>query len=242
MYSHCTSGGWILGNTVDGTQAEYVRIPHADSSLYSIPVSMGDAALVMLSDILPTGFECGVQNGKVHPGAVVAIVGSGPVGLAALITAQMYSPSQIFVLDTDQKRLEMATQLGASYTINNQGEDPVERVKALTNGKGCDTVIEAVGVPQTFELCQELLAPGGVLANVGVHGSKVNLSLQRLWDRNISESTPNTTARSEFANYRDTRNSNYDQVGRYSVDSHATTTYAVRQDTACTTTYTSYVI
>lgn len=190
MYSHCTSGGWILGNSIDGTQAEFVRIPHADSSLYSIPAGVDEAALVMLSDIFPTGLECGVQNGKVQPGATVAIVGSGPVGLAALVTAQMYSPSKIIVIDADPERLETAKQLGASDTIDNGKEDAVARVRALTGGKGCDTVIEAVGVPATFELCQGLLAPGGVLANVGVHGTKVDLHLENLWDKNVCEYRP----------------------------------------------------
>uniref|UniRef100_A0A1Y1L3Q0 Enoyl reductase (ER) domain-containing protein n=1 Tax=Photinus pyralis TaxID=7054 RepID=A0A1Y1L3Q0_PHOPY len=189
MYSHCTSGGWILGNSIDGTQAQYVRIPHADSSLYKIPAGVDDAAMVMLSDIFPTGLECGVQNGRVQPGSTVAVVGAGPVGLAALMTAQMYSPSKIIVLDIDDKRLETARELGATATVNNKAEYAVARVKQLTDGKGCDTVIEAVGVPATFALCQELLAPGGVLANVGVHGSKADLYLDRLWDKNISITT-----------------------------------------------------
>ncbi|KID60118.1 alcohol dehydrogenase, partial [Metarhizium hybridum] len=189
MYSHCTTGGWILGNSIDGTQAQYARIPHADSSLYKIPAGVDDAAMVMLSDIFPTGLECGVQNGRVQPGSTVAVVGAGPVGLAALMTAQMYSPSKIIVLDIDDKRLEMARELGATTTVNNKAEDAVARVKQLTDGKGCDAVIEAVGVPATFALCQELLAPGGVLANVGVHGSKADLFLDRLWDKNISITT-----------------------------------------------------
>ncbi|KAF7559182.1 hypothetical protein G7046_g4981 [Stylonectria norvegica] len=189
MYSHCTSGGWILGNTIDGTQAEYVRIPHANSSLYPIPAGADEASLVMLSDIFPTGLECGVLNGKVEPGGTVVIVGSGPIGLAAIITAQMYSPSKIIAIDTDPKRLEVAKQLGATDTIDSSKEDAVARVKALTDGKGCDSVIEAVGIPATFQLCQELLAPGGVLANVGVHGTKVDLHLESLWDKNISITT-----------------------------------------------------
>ncbi|TWU77962.1 hypothetical protein ED733_005735 [Metarhizium rileyi] len=189
MYSHCTSGGWILGNSIDGTQAEYVRVPHADSSLYKIPDGVDDAAMVMLSDIFPTGLECGVRNGKVQPGSAVAIVGAGPVGLAALMTAQMYSPSKVIVVDTDDKRLEMARELGASAVINNKAEDATVRVKQLTDDKGCDAVIEAVGIPATFALCQELLAPGAVLANVGVHGSKVDLCLDRLWSKNISITT-----------------------------------------------------
>ncbi|KAH8685148.1 chaperonin 10-like protein [Ilyonectria robusta] len=189
MHSHCTSGGWILGNTIDGTQAEYVRIPHADSSLYPIPEGADEAALVMLSDIFPTGLECGVLNGKVQPGGTVAVVGTGPIGLASIITAQMYSPTKIIAIDTDPNRLEFARDLGASDTVNSAKEDAVARVKALTDGKGCDSVIEAVGIPATFGLCQELLAPGGVLANVGVHGTKVDLHLENLWDRNISITT-----------------------------------------------------
>ncbi|KAH7152706.1 chaperonin 10-like protein [Dactylonectria macrodidyma] len=189
MQSHCTSGGWILGNTIDGTQAEFVRIPHADSSLYPIPKGADESALVMLSDIFPTGLECGVLNGKVQPGGTVVVVGSGPVGLASIVTAQMYSPAKIIAIDTDARRLEVAKELGASETIDSTKEDPIAKVKALTDGKGCDSVIEAVGIPATFSLCQELLAPGGVLANVGVHGTKVDLHLENLWDKNISITT-----------------------------------------------------
>ncbi|GJN73656.1 hypothetical protein PLICBS_007738 [Purpureocillium lilacinum] len=190
MYSHCTSGGWILGNTIDGTQAEYTRVPHADSSLHAIPGAVDMGAMVMLSDIFPTALECGVQNGKVCPGSTVAIVGSGPVGLAALLTAQMYSPATIAVLDKDPKRLEVAKKLGATETINNSSEDAaLAKVNEITGGKGFDTVIEAVGVPATFELCQKMLAPGGVLANVGVHGVPVKLHLDQLWAKNIAITT-----------------------------------------------------
>ncbi|KAJ6438947.1 alcohol dehydrogenase [Purpureocillium lavendulum] len=189
MYSHCTSGGWILGNTIDGTQAEYARIPHADASLHAIPEGVNAGAMVMLSDIFPTALECGVQNGKVTPGSTVAIVGSGPVGLAALMTAQMYSPAKVVVIDTDPKRLEVAKKLGATETINNGTDDALAKIQDLTGGKGCDTVIEAVGVPATFDLCQKLLAPGGVLANVGVHGVPVKLHLDQLWDKNIAITT-----------------------------------------------------
>jgi len=187
MTSHCTTGGWILGNTIDGTQAEYVRIPNADSSLHPIPAGVDDKALTMLSDILPTGLECGVLNGKVQPGGTVVIVGSGPVGLAALMTAQLYSPSLLIMVDMDANRLKVAKQFGANHTVNPQNAEKV--VKDLTSGKGCDTVIEAVGVPATFELCQELVAPGGVIANLGVHGTKADLHLEKLWDRNISITT-----------------------------------------------------
>jgi alcohol dehydrogenase len=190
MYSHCTSGGWILGNTIDGTQAEYVRIPHADTSLYRIPDDADEEALVMLSDILPTGFECGVLNGKVQPGSTVAIVGAGPIGLAALLTAQFFSPADIIVIDLDDNRLEVAKRLGATATINGaHGDAVIAAVMKMTAGRGVDTAIEAVGIPATFELCEDLIAPGGTIANIGVHGTKVDLHLEHLWDRNITITT-----------------------------------------------------
>lgn len=189
MYSHCSNAGWVLGNTINGTQAEYVRIPYADTSLHRVPEGMDDEALVMLSDILPTGFECGVLNGKVQPGASVAIVGAGPVGLAALLTAQFYSPAEIIMIDLDDNRLEVARAFGATSTINSGRENVVERVKALTRGLGVDTAIEAVGIPATFELCQDIIGPGGTIANVGVHGTKADLHLERLWSQNITITT-----------------------------------------------------
>lgn len=189
MYSHCAAGGWILGNRIDGTQAEYVRTPHADTSLYHAPDGVDDDALVMLSDILPTGFECGVLNGKVQPGSSVAIVGAGPIGLAALLTAQFFSPAQIIVVDPDLARLEVATRFGATSVISPTREDAAEVVRRLTGGQGVDTAIEAVGVPATFELCEAIVAAGGIIANVGVHGRKVDLHLESLWDRNISITT-----------------------------------------------------
>ncbi len=189
MYSHCTTGGWILGNKIDGTQAEFVRTPHADLSLYHIPGGADEEALVMLSDILPTGFECGVLNGKVAPGSSVVIVGAGPIGLAALLTAQFYSPAQIIMIDLDDNRLEIAETFGATTTINSADGKAAAAVMALTDNVGADTVIEAVGVPATFELCQQLVAPGGVIANVGVHGKAVDLHLETLWDRNIAITT-----------------------------------------------------
>ena len=189
MYSHCVNGGWMLGNVIDGCQAEYVRTPNADSSLYHVPQGVDEEALVMLSDILPTGFECGVLNGKIQPGATVAIVGSGPIGLAALLTAQFYSPAQVILIDLDDNRLECAKRFGASSIINSSREKVVDRVMGLTNGRGVDTAIEAVGVPATFELCEELVAPGGVIANIGVHGCKADLHLETLWSANISITT-----------------------------------------------------
>jgi alcohol dehydrogenase len=189
MYSHCTTGGWILGNTIDGTQAQFVRIPYAETSLYPIPEGADEEALVMLSDILPTGFECGVLNGKVQPGNTVAIVGSGPIGLAALLTAQFYSPAQIIMIDLDDNRLDIAKRFGATATVNSTNGKAVEAVMKLTGDRGVDTVIEAVGIPATFELCEKLVAPGGTIANIGVHGTKVELHLELLWDRNITITT-----------------------------------------------------
>jgi alcohol dehydrogenase len=189
MYSHCETGGWILGNAIDGTQAEFVRIPHANNSLYPIPAGVDEEALVMLSDILPTGFECGVLNGQVQPGDTVAIVGSGPIGLAALLTARFYSPAQIIMIDLDDKRLAIAKRFGATAAVNSADGKAVEAVMKLTGGRGVDAAIEAVGVPATFELCEQLVAPGGVIANIGVHGKQVTLHLERLWDRNITITT-----------------------------------------------------
>ncbi|HEY4958333.1 MAG TPA: zinc-dependent alcohol dehydrogenase family protein, partial [Caldimonas sp.] len=189
MYSHCTTGGWILGNSIDGTQAEFVRIPHADMSLYPVPAGADEEALVMLSDILPTGFECGVLNGKVQPGNTVAIVGAGPIGLAALLTAQFYSPAEIIMIDLDDGRLEIAKRFGATSTVNSTDGRAAETVMKITEQRGVDTAIEAVGVPATFELCEKILAAGGIIANIGVHGTKVDLHLENLWDRNITITT-----------------------------------------------------
>ncbi|HTQ13847.1 MAG TPA: zinc-dependent alcohol dehydrogenase family protein [Rhizomicrobium sp.] len=189
MYSHCVNGGWILGNRIDGTQAEFVRIPFADTSLYRIPDGADEEALVMLSDILPTGFECGVLNGKVAPGACVAIVGAGPIGLAALLTAQFYSPAEIVVIDMDDHRLEMAMRFGATATLNNRDGSAAAAVLKMTGGRGVDTAIEAVGVPASFITCEDIVAPGGTIANIGVHGVKADLHLEKLWDRNIAITT-----------------------------------------------------
>lgn len=171
------------------TQAEYVRIPHADNSLYPIPAGADEEALVMLSDILPTGFECGVLNGQVKPGDVVAIVGSGPIGLAALLTAQFYSPAEIIMIDTDENRLEVAMTFGATETINSGMQNVTETIKTLTNGRGVDVAIEAVGIPATFELCTAIVGPGGHVANIGVHGKSATLHLETLWAQNITITT-----------------------------------------------------
>jgi len=189
MYSHCLTGGWILGNGIDGTQAEFVRIPHADTSLYPIPAGSDEEALVMLSDILPTGFECGVLNGKVAPGATVAIVGAGPIGLAALLTAQFYAPAELILIDPDESRLGVAKRFGATRTVAATGAKAHEAVMKLTEGRGVDTAIEAVGVPASFITCEDIVAPGGTIANIGVHGVKVDLHLERLWSQNITITT-----------------------------------------------------
>ena len=188
-YSHCTTGGWILGNSLDGTQAEFVRIPHADTSLHPIPQGADEDSLVMLSDILPTGFECGVLNGKVQPGSTVAIVGSGPIGLAALLTAQFYSPAEIIVIDLDANRLDVARRFGATATVNSADGNAAQQVMTLTGGRGVDTAIEAVGIPATFGLCQDIVTAGGNIANIGVHGAKVDLHLERLWSHNVTITT-----------------------------------------------------
>jgi alcohol dehydrogenase len=189
MYSHCEKGGWILGHLIDGTQAEYVRIPFADNSLYPIPPNVDEEAVVMLSDILPTGFECGVLNGQVKPGDTVAIVGAGPIGLAVLLTAQFYTPSVIIMIDIDDHRLQETKKFGATHTINSQKEDAVAKVFSITENKGVDVAIEAVGVPATFELCESIIAPGGHIANIGVHGKAVALHMETLWSKNITITT-----------------------------------------------------
>jgi alcohol dehydrogenase len=189
MFSHCATGGWMLGNTIDGTQAEYVRIPHADTSLYLLPDGVDEEALVMLSDILPTGFECGVLNGKIKPGDTVAIVGAGPIGLATLLTAQLYTPSEIFMIDPDANRLEIAEHFGATTILNSADGFVAERLLNATGGRGVDVAIEAVGKPESFVLCTQLVAAGGIVANIGVHGAPATLHLENLWDRNITITT-----------------------------------------------------
>ena len=189
MYSHCTDGGWILGNLIDGCQAEYVRIPHADNSLYPIPAGADEEALVMLSDILPTGFECGVLNGQVKPGDVIAIIGAGPVGMAALLTSQFYTPAEIIVRDVDDNRLAVAKTFGATQTVNSADGKAAEKIMKLTGGKGVDVAIEAVGIPATFELCEEIIGAGGHIANIGVHGKSVTLHMETLWSKNITITT-----------------------------------------------------
>jgi len=174
---------------VDGVQAEYARTPFADTSLYKVPEGLSDEQVLFLADILPTGFEIGVLNGTVKPGDTVAVVGAGPVGLAAIMTAKLYGPGRIVAIDLGDSRLERARQLGADVTINNSSENAVERVMEMTDGLGANVVMEAVGVPATFELCTELVRPGGHVANIGVHGSPATLHLETLWIKNITITT-----------------------------------------------------
>lgn len=188
LYSHCKNGGWILGHMIDGVQAEYVRVPYADNSLYKIPNTISDDVAVMLSDILPTGHEIGVQYGNVKPGDAIAIVGAGPVGMSVLLTAQFYSPSIIIMVDLDENRLELAKQLGATHTLK-PSENIKEEIEKIVGGDGVDVAIEAVGIPQTWDICQKIVKPGGNVANVGVHGKKVDFDIQDLWIKNVTITT-----------------------------------------------------
>jgi alcohol dehydrogenase len=182
-------GGWILGNEIDGTQAEYVRVPFADSSTYPVPPGVSDDELLMLADILPTAYEVGVLNGTVRPGDVVVVVGAGPIGLSAITGAHLFSPSLVVAIDMATSRLDAAKSFGADVVINNSVEDAVEAVLALTGGLGADVAIEAVGVPATFELAVDLVRPGGHVANIGVHGTSATLHLERIWNRNLTITT-----------------------------------------------------
>jgi alcohol dehydrogenase len=189
-YGQCTGGGgWILGNEIDGTQAEYVRVPFADNSTHRVPEGVGDEDMLMLADILPTGYEVGVLNGRVQPGDVVAVVGAGPVGLSAIAGARLFSPSLVVAIDMAPARLDAAKLFGADVVINNAEQDPIEAVRELTAGLGADVAIEAVGVPATFELAADLVRPVGRVANIGVHGTPVTLHLERLWSRNVTITT-----------------------------------------------------
>ncbi len=189
-YGQCLGGGgWILGYKIDGTQAEYVRVPFADSSTYPVPAGIDDEAVLMLADILPTAYEVGVVNGGVRPGDTVAIVGAGPVGLSAILGAKLFSPAHVIAIDLADARLDAAKQFGADVTINPSREDAVAHVMNLTDGLGADVAIEAVGVSDTFEMCARLVRPGGHVANVGVHGGPASLHLEDLWARNVTITT-----------------------------------------------------
>ena len=189
-YGQCLGGGgWIFGHLIDGLQAEYARVPFADNSVYKVPEQLSDEQVLFLADILPTSFEVGVLNGMVAPGDVVAIVGAGPIGLAAMLTARLYTPGRIVAIDLADSRLDSARRFGADTTVNNSSEDPVARVMELTDGLGADVAFEAVGMPQTFELAAELIRPGGRVANIGVHGQSATLHLEKLWIRDVTITT-----------------------------------------------------
>lgn len=189
-YGQCLGGGgWIFGHTINGLQAEYARVPFADNSVYKVPAHLSDEQVLFLSDILPTAYEVGVLNGKVAPGDTVAVVGAGPIGLAAILTASLYTPGRIVAIDLTDGRLESARHFGADVTINNGREDALAQVMELTDGLGADVTFEAVGVPDTFELATELIRPGGRVANIGVHGHSAALHLEKLWTRDVTITT-----------------------------------------------------
>jgi alcohol dehydrogenase len=189
-YGLCTGGGgWIFGHLIDGLQAELARVPFAETSVHKVPESLTDEQVLFLADILPTSYEVGILNGKVGPGDTVVIVGAGPIGLAAVMTAKLMTPGRIVVVDLDTARLERAREFGADVTIDNGHEDPIAAVKELTGGLGADVAIEAVGAPETFELCTDIIRPGGRVANVGVHGHAVTLHLERLWIQDVTITT-----------------------------------------------------
>jgi alcohol dehydrogenase len=189
-YGLCTGGGgWILGHRIDGTQAEYVRVPFADTSTHRVPDGVSDEAVLMLADICPTSYEVGVLNGRIGPGDTVAVVGAGPIGLAAILTAQLFSPSHIVAIDIADARLDAAKRFGAGIVVNSGRENAVEKIREITEGLGVDTAIEAVGVPETFELCAALVRPGGTVANVGVHGQPATLHLEDLWIKGVTITT-----------------------------------------------------
>ncbi len=189
LYSHCRNGGWILGYMIDGTQAEYVRTPYADNSLIPLPDHVNDEVALLISDVLPTAHEIGVQYGDVKPGDSVFIAGAGPVGMSALLTAQLYSPAVIIVCDMDENRLKLAKELGATHTINPAEGNVPEKVFEIVGADGVDCAIEAVGIPATWDMCQEIAKPGGHIAVVGVHGKPVDFKLEKLWIKNLAITT-----------------------------------------------------
>ncbi len=189
-YGQCLGGGgWIFGHLINGLQAEFARVPFADNSVYKVPADLTDEQVLFLADILPTSYEVGVLNGLVAPGDTVAIVGAGPIGLAGILTARLYTPGRIVAIDLADSRLESALRFGADETINNGSQDAVARVMDLTDGLGADVSFEAVGVPETFELAAELIRPGGRVANIGVHGKAASLHLEKLWIRDVTITT-----------------------------------------------------
>ena len=189
-YGLCTGGGgWIFGHTIDGLQAELARVPFADTSVYKLPEGLTPEDVIFLADILPTAYEVGVLNGGIQPGDTVAVVGAGPIGLASIMTARLFTPSRVIAIDLADARLDKAREFGADVTINNGVEDVPALIQELTGGLGVDVAIEAVGVPETFELCAEIVRAGGRVANVGVHGHPATLHLETLWIRDVTITT-----------------------------------------------------
>jgi len=198
QYGLCTGGGgWIFGHTIDGLQAELARVPFADTSVYKVPDGLSDEDVIFLADILPTAFEVGVLNGGVQPGDTVAIVGAGPIGLAAVMTAKLFTPGRIIAIDLADARLEKALEFGADVTINNGNEDPLARVMELTQGLGADVVIEAVGMPETFELCTSIVRPGGRVAMSGCTATPQRCIWRRC-GRVTSRSRPGSSTRRQL--------------------------------------------
>jgi alcohol dehydrogenase len=194
-YGQCLSGGgWILGHTINGTQAELVRVPFGDLSTYVLPAGLDASTAVLLADILPTAYEVGVLNAGVTPGDTIVVVGAGPVGLAAVATARLFSPAHIIVVDRDAARLQAAKALGADITLV-AGTDVVAAVAEVTGGLGAHVSFEAVGLPETFELCTTVVRPGGRVANIGVHGKPATLHLESLWTKDITITTGLVDAR-----------------------------------------------
>ncbi len=189
MFSQCCRGGWLLGNRIDGTQAEFVRVPYADTSLHHIPDDADDEALVMLSDALPTAYECGILNGQVKSGSTIAIIGAGPVGLAVLLAARLQAPLAVVVIDNNTERLATAMRLGATAIVDNRNGQAIGDIMHLTGGRGVDSAVDAIGLVATFELCEEIIAVGGTITTVGVHGTELDLYKEYRWDRCVTITT-----------------------------------------------------
>lgn len=191
MAAHCEAVGgigWIFGHLIDGVQAEFARVPYAETSVHVVPAGVSNEQVIFLADILPTGYEIGVQYGRVKLGDSVAVVGSGPVGLAAMMAATVTGASRIIAVDLEASRLKRAESFGATHTVVS-GEDAEQQILELTDGHGVDVAMEAVGLPATFDLCTRIVRPGGTVANIGVHGAPTTLHLEELWIKNITITT-----------------------------------------------------
>jgi alcohol dehydrogenase len=168
-------------------QAEYARVPFARNSIYKIPDSLTEEQVLFLTDILATRYEVGVLNGQVRPGDPVVIVGAGPVGLSATLTAQLFSPRNIVVVNRVANRRDIALKLGATHAVDEHEVHDV--VNQLTDGLGADVTIEAVGFLDAFELTADLVRSGGHIANIGVHEGPATLHLEKLWAKQVTITT-----------------------------------------------------